>query len=93
MGSPREHCLRCAREVEVEYQNSPAMRRWWRLYFVVPPLFLLPAAPFLAGDFMISLPLMMAYLVGAGPVLAIVRETPTCADCGAMILPREQAPA
>lgn len=84
------HCLRCAREVAVEYQNSPAKRRWWRLYFLVP-IFLLPASPFLAADYVICLPLMMAYMVGFGPVLAIVREQPTCADCGALIFPREEA--
>lgn len=79
------HCSRCVREVEVAYQHSATTRRWWRLFFLVP-LMLLPAAPFLAGDFFISLPLMMAYMVGFGPVLAIVRERPACADCGALIL-------
>lgn len=86
----RKHCTRCAREVAVEYENSASMRRWWRLYFLIP-LFLVPASPFLAGDFAISLPLMMAYMVGMGPVLAIVREQPTCAECGALILPPEHA--
>lgn len=80
------HCLRCAREVAVQYQHSAAKRRWWRLFFLVP-IFLLPASPFLAGDFAVSLPLIMAYLLGFGPVLAIVRERPTCVDCGALILP------
>lgn len=83
-----KHCTRCRREVAVEYENSPAMRRWWKLYFLIP-LFLLPASPFLAGDFAISLPLMMAYMIGMGPVLAIVREVPTCVECGALILPPE----
>jgi hypothetical protein len=85
-----EHCARCLRDVQVEYENSAAMRRWWRLYFLIP-LFLLPASPFLAGDFAISLPLMMAYMLGMGPVLAIVRERPTCAECGALILAPEHA--
>ena len=86
----RKHCARCLHDVELEYEHSAAKRRWWRLYFLIP-LFLLPASPFLAGDFAVSLPLMMAYMVGMGPVLAIVRETPTCAECGALILPPEHA--
>jgi hypothetical protein len=81
----RMHCARCERAVEVAYENSAAKRRWWWLYFLVP-VFLLPASPFLAGDFAVCLPLMMAYMVGLGPVLAIVRERPTCAECGALIL-------
>lgn len=91
-GTPPMHCVRCAREVEVEYQHSAAARRWWRLFFLVP-VFLLPASPFLAGDFAVSLPLIMAYMLGFGPVLAIVREVPTCVECGALMLPREHAGA
>lgn len=86
------HCLRCARDVAVEYEHSATRRRWWKAYFLIP-IFLIPAAPFLAGDFAVSLPLMMAYMLGMGPVLAIVREKPTCAECGALILPREPAVA
>jgi hypothetical protein len=86
------HCTRCQRDVAVEYQNSAAMRRWWKLYFTVP-VFLLPASPFLAADFAVCLPLMMAYMVGMGPVLAIVREQPTCVECGALIFKAEQTDA
>lgn len=85
---PRRYCLRCERDVAVEYENSAAKRRWWRIYFLVP-VALLPVSPILASDFAVCLPLVMAYLVGLGQVLAIVREVPTCADCGALILPRE----
>ncbi len=92
MASTRKHCLRCAREVEVTYENSAAKRRWWRLYFMVP-VFLLPVSPMLASDFAVCLPLVMAYLVGLGQVLAIVREVPTCSECGALILPPEPARA
>lgn len=84
------HCLRCAREVAVEYENSATKRRWWKAYFLVP-VALLPASPMLASDFAVCLPLIMAYMVGLGPVLAIVREIPTCVDCGALILPPEPA--
>ncbi|MBL8971424.1 MAG: hypothetical protein JNK56_12625 [Myxococcales bacterium] len=82
--SPRKHCLRCQHEVEVEYEHSPAMRRWWRAYFIVPIL-LTPTVPFLAGDYVVSLPLLMAYMLGIGPVLAVIRDPPTCAECGALI--------
>ncbi len=78
------HCTRCERAVDVEYHHSARARRWWRTYFAVPVL-LIPATPFLAGDYVISLPLMMAYMMGIGPVLDIVRDRPLCATCGALI--------
>jgi len=87
VASTHQFCLRCDHEVAVEYQHSAAQRRWWRLYFLVP-VFLLPASPMLASDFAVCIPLMMAYMVGVGPVLAIIREQPTCGDCGALIFPR-----
>jgi len=79
------HCTRCERDVTVEYSHSPAMRRWWKAYFIIPPMLLIPAAPFLAGDYVVSIPIMMAYMLGFGPALSIVRDPPTCADCGAFI--------
>lgn len=90
-GTPKKHCLRCQREVPVEYEHSAAARRWWKLYFLVP-IALLPAMPILASDYVVSLPLVMAYMVGFGRVVSIVRETPTCAECGALILPPDPAP-
>ena len=80
----QRHCLRCDHAVDVEYQHSPAVRRWWKAYFYIP-LMLLPALPFLAGDFAVSLPLIMAYMLGIGPALDIVRAPPLCATCGALI--------
>ena len=77
-------CARCERVVEVRYQHSLAARRWLRVYLCVP-LVLLPMFPFLAGDYMFSLPLMMAYMFGIGPALAVVREPPACAECDALI--------
>jgi len=79
-----KHCVRCERDVEVEYEHSPAMRRWWKAYFIVPIL-LTPAVPFLAGDFAVSLPLIMAYMLGIGPVLSVIRDPATCGECGALI--------
>lgn len=79
------HCTRCERDVTVEYSHSPAMRRWWKAYFIIPPMLLIPAAPFLAGDYVVSIPIMMAYMLGFGPALSIVRDPPTCVDCGAFI--------
>ena len=60
------------------------VRRWWKAYFLIP-IALLPALPFLAGDFAVSLPLIMAYMIGFGPVLDIVRDPPLCATCGALV--------
>lgn len=86
MAGTQKHCLRCEREVAVQYEHSESARRWWKLYFLVP-IALTPAMPILASDFAVCLPLVMAYMVGFGRVLSIVRETPTCVDCGALILP------
>ena len=83
-GSARPRCPRCDREVEVQYEYSAAARRWWKIYLCVP-LVLLPAFPFLAADYVFSLPLMMAYMLGIGPALAIVREPATCVECDALI--------
>lgn len=90
--TPREHCVRCDRDVDVEYQHSAAMRRGWRAYFIVPIL-MTPAVPFLAGDYVVSLPLIMAYMLGIGPVLSVIRDPPTCAECGALIPTFSDRPA
>lgn len=86
MATPtRGRCLRCEREVEVGYEYSAAMRRWLKLYLYVPAVMLLPMLPFLAGDFAVSLPLMMAYMLGLGPALSIIRAPPICVECGALV--------
>ena len=77
--------MRCEREVEVAYQYSPTLRRWLKAYLYVPAVLLLPMLPFVAGDFAVSLPLMMVYMLGIGPALTIVKDPPTCVDCGALI--------
>lgn len=82
--SMRRSCVRCDAWVEVEYQHSSRLRRWMKAYFLIP-LFLIPASPFLAGDYVVSLPIMMVYMLGIGPALAIVRDPPTCTTCGALI--------
>ena len=82
--STRRRCVRCERDVDVEYEHSARLRRWLKAYFIIP-MMLLPMLPFLAGDFAVSLPLMMAYMLGVGPALSIVRDPPLCADCGALI--------
>lgn len=83
--SPRGACVRCEREVEVEYQYSPFVRRWLKAYLYLPAVLLLPMLPFLAGDFAVSLPLMMLYMLGIGPALTIIKDPPTCRVCGALI--------
>ncbi len=81
----RGSCLRCEREVAVEYQYSSTMRRWLKAYLYVPAILLLPMLPFLAGDFAVSLPLMMLYMLGIGPALTIIRDPATCVECGALV--------
>ncbi len=83
-GSKQRRCVRCQCDVEVVYEHSAAARRWWRAYFIVPIL-ILPALPMLASDYAVSLPLIMAYMIGYGQVLSIVRDPPLCATCGALI--------
>lgn len=75
----------------MKYEHSARLRKWLKAYFIIP-MMLLPMLPFLAGDFAVSLPLMMAYMLGVGPALSIVRDPPLCATCGALI-PAAAAPA
>lgn len=81
----RERCLRCEHEVAVVHEYSDTTRRWLKLYLYVPAALLLPMLPFLAGDFAVSLPLMMAYMLGLGPALSIIRAPPLCGECGALM--------
>lgn len=62
------------------------MRRvaWGYLAFIIP---IIPILPIMAADYVVSLPLLMVYMLGMGPVFAIIREPATCVDCGAF-LPR-----
>lgn len=82
--SKRCRCARCEREVEVRYQYTAPVRRWLKVYLYIP-LLMLPALPFLAGDFAVSLPLMMAYMFGIGPALTIIKDPPICCECDAWI--------
>jgi hypothetical protein len=91
MASVRSHCIRCDREVEVEYKHSRRMRRLMKGYMMIP-IALLPIYPFAASDFMVSLPLIMIYLMGIGPAMAILRDPATCTECGALI-PKRPAPS
>lgn len=77
--------------MELRYEYSAATRRWLKAYLYVPAALLLPMLPFLAGDYVVSLPLMMAYMLGIGPALSIIRDPPTCGECGALV-PRPAKP-
>lgn len=79
-------CERCDHEVEGEYSN-PVRRRWAKLYFLLPIPFL-PILPIMASDYVVSLPGVMIYLLGVGPVVGILRDPPECVDCGAIVRPR-----
>jgi hypothetical protein len=69
--------------VETQHHYPQWARRWLKAYLYIP-VAILPAFPFLAGDFAVSLPLMMVYMLGIGPVLRVVRDPPTCSECGAL---------
>lgn len=76
------HCERCRANVEASYRN-PSGRKLARAY----PLLILPfipVLPIIAADFAVCLPLLMLYMLGAGPVIGILREPPLCNECGAM---------
>ena len=84
----RAHCERCEADVEGDYP-TPLARRLARYYplLIVP---FIPVLPIIAADFAVMLPLLMIYMVGAGPVIGILRDPPLCNDCGAIVkaLPR-----
>ena len=76
-------CARCELEVDAVH-GHPARRKWAKLYFLLPIPFV-PILPIMAADFMVSLPMVMIYLLGVGPVLGMLREPPLCGDCGAIV--------
>lgn len=82
------HCERCQADVEASHRN-PSLRRIARAYplLIVP---FIPALPIIASDFAVMLPLLMLYMLGAGPVIGILREPPLCNECGAItrVLPK-----
>lgn len=87
----RQRCVRCDREVEVQFQYSRRLRRGMKAYLFIP-IALLPVYPFAASDYVVSLPLMMLYMLGIGPALTIIRDPPTCSTCGAFI-PKTSSPS
>jgi len=78
----RAHCERCEAEVEATHRN-PRARKLARLYplLIVP---FIPVLPIIAADFAVMLPMLMIYMLGAGPVIGILRDPPLCDDCGAI---------
>ena len=77
------HCGRCKHDVSIVYRY-PRARHAAKAYLAVP-LLLLPALPIMMADYVFSLPMLMIYCMGVGPVLGIVTDRPTCSDCGAFI--------
>jgi len=76
-------CRRCEAEVEAVYEH-PKLRRWSRIYFLLPIPFV-PLLPLIASDYILMIPLLMLYLLGAGGALRFVIEKPTCSVCGAFV--------
>lgn len=44
---------------------------------------IVPILPIMASDYVVSLPLLMLYMLGFGPVLGVLGDPPRCSDCGA----------
>jgi hypothetical protein len=85
MSEPTGYCRRCATHVPAT-RKFPRLRHVARAYLILP-IALLPVLPFVAGDYLVSLPVMMAYMLGIGPLLVIVKDPAVCAHCGALLDP------
>lgn len=79
-------CGRCAEDVEGEFEH-PKLRRWSRLYFLLPIPFI-PLAPLIASDYIVMIPLSMLYMIGVGSALRFATEKPTCPSCGVFVEPK-----
>ena len=79
----KAHCERCNETVEGSFRH-PRMRLVARGYllFAIP---IIPILPIIGSEFTVSLPLLMFYMLGMGPVLAIIREPATFEQCGAFL--------
>ncbi len=68
----------------------PRLRKvaWGYCFLVVP---FIPLLPIIASDFVVMLPALMVYMLGLGPVFAVIRDPPTCAECGGLLSRRSLA--
>ncbi len=79
----RAHCSRCAAQVEAAFRQ-PQLRRIVRFYLLLPIPFI-PFLPIIASDYVVMIPLLMAYMIGLGPVFSVIQDAPTCRECGANV--------
>jgi hypothetical protein len=79
------HCQRCDLDVigEVRFPRI-RMLAWAYVALGIPGVV---AFPFFAWDYVVSLPGFMLYALGFAQVISILRERPTCPDCGAITEP------
>lgn len=82
------HCPRCDRGVRT-VQPWPHWRRVRYGYFAMLVVALF-CAPVILADGFVLIPMLMVFIASIGPLNALVRKLPTCADCGA---PIEREPA
>ena len=78
------HCGRCRRDV----RTVRPWRHWRKLryaYFGVLGMALF-GVPVLLCDGFVLIPLLMVFIAAIGPLNALARAQPTCADCGAVVV-------
>jgi hypothetical protein len=86
----RAHCHRCEHEVEGAFAH-PRLRKVAFVYLLLIVPFI-PLLPIIAADYVVMIPSLMLYMLGLGPVFAVIRDPPTCNECGAL-LPKAPLPA
>ena len=79
----RAHCERCEHEVEGEYAHPRLRKVAYGYCFLVVPF--IPFLPIIASDSVVMIPTLMIYMLGLGPVFSIIRDPPTCVECGALL--------
>jgi hypothetical protein len=79
----RAHCQRCDHEVEGVYTH-PRLRKvgYGYLLLIVP---FIPLLPIIGADQVVMIPTLMLYMLGLGPVFAVIRDPPLCTECGALL--------
>lgn len=77
------HCSRCERDVRtVKPWAHWRKARWAYFGGLLVALF---CTPVILCDGFVLIPLLMVFIAAIGPLNAMARKRPTCADCGAIV--------